>query len=102
MKRLGIYFFYDEGRKKLKNIYDFIDLNLFGTQIAHASVQDFTTGVINCCSGEPVSLKDKVEEFIKTKSLKIKPEYGAFTSRKYDSPAIWGCAKKNNEIMGGK
>ena len=34
-------------------------------QIAKAATQDEIHGIINCCTGNPVSLADKVEEFIK-------------------------------------
>lgn len=81
------------------NKYDFIDVDLLAEYIAKASVQNEVNGIINVCSGKPVSLKDKVEEFIKTKGLNILPEYGVYPSRKYDSPAIWGDASKINSIL---
>ena len=40
-----------------------------------------------------------VEEFIKEKNYKIRPEYGAFPDRPYDSPGVWGDAEKINLIM---
>ena len=63
--------------------------------ISKAALQTDITGIINCCSGKPVSLKEKVESFLKEKNLKIKLEYGIFPDRVYDSPAIWG----NNNII---
>ena len=43
--------------------------------------------------------KKLVKEFIFEHGFKIKPEYGAFPDRPYDSPGVWGDAQKNNEIM---
>ena len=40
-----------------------------------------------------------VEEFIKEKNYKIRPEYGAFPDRPYDSPGVWGDPEKINQIM---
>ena len=68
-------------------------------QIATAATQDEVHGVINCCTGNPVSLGDKVDEFIKEHGFKIRPEYGAFPDRPYDSPGVWGDAEKINKIM---
>lgn len=82
------------------NKYDFIDVDLLARYISKASVQNKVNGIINVCSGRPVSLKDKVEEFIKDKCLDIRPEYGVYPSRKYDSPAVWGDIKKISEILG--
>lgn len=82
------------------NKYDFIDVNELAYQIAMASIQDKVVGIINCCTGNAVSLKDKVEEFLKDNDFKITPEYGKFPNRKYDSPEIWGSPKKIREIIG--
>lgn len=94
----------DEGRKTFpltsgRNRYDFINVDELAEQICAASVQDEYCGVINCCTGEPVSLKDKVEGFISENGLDIKPEYGAFPERKYDSPIVYGDNTIIKEIM---
>lgn len=93
-----------EGRKTFpfttgKNKYDFITVDELSKQIVAASTQEEITGIINCCSGNPVSLADKVEEFIKEKGFKIRPEYGAFPDRPYDSPGVWGDIRKINKIL---
>ncbi len=82
-----------------KNKYDFIDICQLASQIAISAKQTDVSGIINVCSGEPVSLKDKVEEFIAKNNFMIKPEYGVFPNRQYDSPAIWGNTKKIEKIM---
>lgn len=94
----------EEGKEKFpfnsgKNKYDFISVDELATQIASAATQDKIFGIINCCTGEPISLADKVEEFIKEHNFKIRPEYGAFPDRPYDSPAIWGDSSKIKKIM---
>ena len=82
-----------------KNKYDFITVEELAQQIAAVASQEEVTGVVNCCSGNPVSLADKVEEFIKEHHFKIRPEYGAFPDRPYDSPGVWGDPEKINRIM---
>lgn len=82
-----------------KNKYDFIHVDELAKQIATASTQSEITGIINCCSGEPVSLADKVNEFIEKNHYSIRPDYGKFPERPYDSPAIWGDNTKINLIM---
>ena len=78
-----------------QNKYDFINVTKLAEMISKASVQTEIRGIINCCSGEPISLKEKVESFLLENNLKIKLEYGVFPDREYDSPAIWG----NNETI---
>ena len=82
-----------------KNKYDFITVDELSAQIAAAATQDEIHGIINCCTGEPLSLGEKVDEFIKEHGFKIRPEYGAFPDRPYDSPGVWGDAEKINKIM---
>lgn len=81
-----------------KNLYDFIDVNELAYQIMLASSQNEVEGIINVCSGAPISLKDKVEQFIAEKGLRIRPEFGAFPDRPYDSPGVWGDVGKINYI----
>lgn len=47
-----------------------------------------------------MALADKVEEFITEHGFKIRPEFGAFPDRPYDSPGVWGDAEKITKIMG--
>ncbi len=68
-------------------------------QIATIVMQDKVTGIINSCTGEPVSLAEKIEGFIKENGFQIKLKYGAFPDRPYDSPGIWGDATKIHQIM---
>lgn len=82
-----------------KNKYDFIKVDELAHQISAAVMQDEVNGIINCCSGKPVSLAEKVESFIKENNFNIKLEYGAFPDREYDSPAVWGDSKKIKLIM---
>lgn len=85
-----------------KNKYDFIHVNELAQQIAASVTQSEVSGIINCCTGKPVSLAEKVEGFIQEHHFDIKLEYGAFPDRSYDSPAIWGDSSKIEKIMNKK
>ena len=94
----------NEGKKTFPftdglNKYDFISVNDLAEQIVKASLQNKIDGVMNVCSGIPVSLKDQVEKFITDNNLDIRPEYGVFPARPYDSPAIWGDNSKIKQIL---
>jgi len=75
-------------------LYDFIHVRDLGAQIAAVSSQTEVVGVINCCSGEPVSLKTMVQRFVKDHALHIELDWGKFPLRSYDSRAIWGDRQK--------
>lgn len=79
--------------------YDFLNYDVFCNQIANATINNNILGVINCCSGKPITLAARVEQFIKENSYDIKLNYGAFPDRPYDSLAVWGDDSKIKEIM---
>lgn len=94
----------DEGRKTFpfttgKNKYDFITVDELAHLISAAVMQNEINGIINVCKGEPISLAERVEQFIKDNALDIKLEYGAFPDRPYDSPCEFGDPTKINEIL---
>lgn len=82
-----------------KNKYDFIHIGQLAKQIVAATEQNEYEGIINVCNGNPMTLADKVEEFIRENNLGIKLIYGAFPDRAYDSPGIWGDAAIIRSIM---
>ena len=89
-----------EGKKEFpftsgKNQYDFIDVVDLAKMRVDVSTQEYYTGVINVCSGRPISLGQMVENFIKEKGLDIVLKYGEFPDRPYDSPIVYG----DNEII---
>lgn len=71
-----------------------------GQQIAAVASQTDVVGIINVCSGQPISLAEKVESYIKENDLNIKLKYGAFPERQYDSPCIYGDTSKIMKILG--
>lgn len=94
----------EDGKKSFpfttgKNKYDFINVDELAELIAAAITQDKVTGIINCCKGKPISLAERVEDFIKEHQLDIKLDYGAFPDRPYDSPCEYGDPSKINEIL---
>lgn len=79
--------------------YDYISVYDLAKQIAAIIAQDEISGVIDCCSGKPVRLGDHVEQFLKEHGYHIRPEYGAFPRREYDSPVIYGDRSKIEKIL---
>jgi len=82
-----------------KNKYDFLEIDELARQIIATATQEKIQGIINVCSGEPVSLGEQVEWFIKKHQYNMKLKYGSFPDRPYDSPAIWGDNSKIKKIL---
>lgn len=56
------------------------------------------TGIINCCSGRPVSVRSLVEDYLKKKNSKIKLYLGYYEYPDYEPLAFWGTAQKLNKL----
>lgn len=82
-----------------KNKFDFINIDKLAEQIVFSVSQTKVTGIIECCSGIPTSLGEKVEQFISENRLNIRMEYGQFPESATESPAIWGSYEKIGEII---
>jgi len=94
----------EEGKEEFpfvtgKNQFDFLDYDDFCLRIAAIVEQDKFTGIINCCSGMPERLGDRVSRFIQENNYPIRLKYGAFQERPYDSKAIWGDEKVIEQII---
>ena len=94
----------EEGRSTFpfttgNNKYDFISVDELATQIAAIVDQDAVTGIINACTGRPMTLAERVEGYIAENGLDIALDYGAFPDRPYDSPGVWGDATKIRAIL---
>ena len=82
-----------------KNKYDFINVDELAHQITAVVSQSEVYGIINCCTGQPITLAERVERYIKDNDLNITLDYGAFPDRPYDSPGVWGDAAKIKQIL---
>ena len=73
-----------------KNKFDFIQMEELVKQIVLITTQNKETGIINACSGTPISLGEMVESYIKNNHLDIKLKYGQFQERADESPCLYG------------
>lgn len=94
----------EEGKKTFpftsgKNQYDFIEVDKLACLLSSAVLQDKVNGIINCCTGKPMSLGNRVEQFIRENHLNISLDYGAYPDRAYDSPCEYGNPEKINQIL---
>lgn len=56
------------------------------------------TGIVNICSGKPISVRRLVEEFVAAKGKKIRLKFGHFPYADYEPLAFWGEGSKYQMI----
>ena len=82
-----------------EQLRDYLPVERVAEYIVKISMQDKVTGIINCCSGEPISIRKLAEDFLveKNKSIELNLDYYPYPD--YEPMAFWGDSKKLKSIL---
>jgi dTDP-6-deoxy-L-talose 4-dehydrogenase (NAD+) len=64
------------------------------------ALQDKIGGIINCCSGKPISVRTFVENYFEEHNHPIKLNLGYYLYPDYEPFAFWGDVKKLTRAIG--
>ena len=64
------------------------------------AMQNQVEGIINCCSGTPISIKALVENHLKTKKRNIQLNFGYYPYNQYEPMEFWGDNTKLKQALG--
>lgn len=81
-----------------EQLRDFLPVEKVVQNIAIVAMQNDVTGIVNCCNGEPVSVRKLVENRISEKFAKISLNFGFYPYPDYEPMAFWGDNNKLNKI----
>lgn len=81
-----------------EQIRDFLSPQQIAEIIVNVSLQNKITGIINCCSGKPVKLKDFVMDYIKNQKSSLHLNLGVYPYANYEPMNSWGSIEKLNKI----
>jgi dTDP-6-deoxy-L-talose 4-dehydrogenase (NAD+) len=82
-----------------KQLRDYLPVEKVAEYIVKISIDDKITGIINCCSGEPISIRKFVENYIAEKNKNIELNLGYYPYPDYEPMAFWGDNKKLMKIL---
>jgi nucleoside-diphosphate-sugar epimerase len=57
-------------------------------------------GIINCCSGRPISVRSLVEKRLRERNAELKLDLGHYPYPDYEPMAFWGDSRKLDSCMG--
>lgn len=77
-----------------EQIRDFLSPQEISKLIVEISIQTDITGIINCCSGVPVKLKNYVQEYLQKNNSSIKLNFGIYPYANYEPMTCWGSTEK--------
>ncbi|MDZ4710679.1 MAG: NAD-dependent epimerase/dehydratase family protein [Saprospiraceae bacterium] len=78
---------------------DFLTVETMAEYLVEIAVQKEVTGIINCCSGQPVTVKKLVENYLTENNKKISLNLGYYPYPDYEPMEFWGDVTKLNKII---
>jgi len=77
---------------------DYLPVEEVAANIINIALQQTVTGIINCCSGNPIKVKDFVINYLQTKNKYIQLNLGYYPYADYEPMSFWGNNKKLKTI----
>ena len=77
-----------------EQLRDYLPVENVAEYIVKISMQDKISGVINCCSGVPISIRKLVENYLVEKNKIIELNLSYYPYPDYEPMAFWGDTKK--------
>jgi nucleoside-diphosphate-sugar epimerase len=78
---------------------DYLPVETVAENIKTIALQNKETGIINCCSGMPVKLKELVQTYLAEKHASIKLNLGYYPYADYEPMVFWGDNNKLKDIL---
>lgn len=82
-----------------EQLRDFMPIEGFRDEFARLSIAHGGHGIVNVCTGSPVSVRTLVEQWIEKNGWDIKPDRGKYPYPDYEPMAFWGVRKKLDSII---
>ena len=85
-----------------EQVRDFLPVEKVAENIVKIALQKKVTGVVNCCSGEPVTVKAFVDKYLIEKNKRITLNLGFYPYPDYEPMRFWGDISKLKKIPGNE
>ncbi len=82
-----------------EQVRDFLSPRQIAAIICSAAPQQKVDGIINCCSGKPVKLKDFIASFLQNNGYDIELNLGYYPYPDYEPMQTWGSVTKLNSLL---
>lgn len=82
-----------------EQVRDFLPIEKVAEYIVEIAGQQKVTGIINCCSGNPVTVKSFVEDYLEQQHKSITLNLGYYPYADYEPMKFWGDDTKLKSIL---
>lgn len=82
-----------------EQIRDYLKVEKVAEYIVKIALQKKVEGIVNCCSGIPITVKEFVENYLRQKNKRIKLNLGFYPYPDYEPMKFWGNNSKLKTIL---
>lgn len=82
-----------------EQLRDYLPVEKVAEYLVKIAEQDLVVGLINCCSGQPIAIKDFVKEYAKSLGSNIELNLGYYPYTDYEPLVFWGDNQKLKSII---
>ena len=82
-----------------EQVRDYLPVEKVAAYIVQIAVQQKVGGIINCCSGQPVTVRELVENYLDEKKASIRLNLGYYPYTDFEPMAFWGDTEKLKQII---
>jgi dTDP-6-deoxy-L-talose 4-dehydrogenase (NAD+) len=82
-----------------QQVRDYLPVGVVAEYIALIALQDSVTGVVNCCSGQPVTVEKMVRDYLARNRHNIVLNLGYYPYPDYEPFRFWGDTSKLKTIL---
>lgn len=82
-----------------EQLRDYLSISEVATMLAALAGRRSSDGIVNICSGEPVSIRTMVERWIDRSRADIVPDRGRYPYPTYEPLAFWGSTAKAHALL---
>ncbi|WP_319579767.1 NAD(P)-dependent oxidoreductase [uncultured Methanospirillum sp.] len=82
-----------------EQLRDYLPVETVANNICQIAIQNKINGIVNCCSGNPISVRNLVEKHKKERHSQIALNFGEYPYPEYEPMAFWGNNSKLLQIL---
>ncbi|CAN5256004.1 NAD(P)-dependent oxidoreductase [soil metagenome] len=82
-----------------EQLRDYLRVEDVAIYLCRLATQTNTSGIINCCSGQPISIRRFVENYLHTRNATISLNLGYYPYPDYEPMAFWGNNQKLTKLL---
>lgn len=85
-----------------EQVRDYLPVEKAAEYIVKIALQNNIAGNINCCSAQPITIREMVNDYVRKSGKNIKLNLGYYPYPDFEPMSFWGDNKKLQKIINGK